>query len=108
MEYDEFIEKFKPQKNHVDNNASFNGMMYETYGAEFEFIKSQPESNVWTILDGDNGQLVVASGFHHVNRIGYIVTEVPVPEGEFIEVIDEDDIDLDSDEEDATPPQLRG
>jgi hypothetical protein len=52
---------------------------------------------VWTVLDCD-GALVVGSGFHYVNRVGYIITEVPVPPGDSIATIDED-AHLDGDEE---------
>lgn len=41
---------------------------------------------VWTVLDGDDGDLYVASGYHFVNRIGYLVSTVPIPEGTFIQV----------------------
>jgi hypothetical protein len=33
-------------------------------------------TRVWTILDAD-GKLYVAPGFHHVNRIGYVLCAVP-------------------------------
>ena len=30
MTYDEFLEKHKPIQNHIDKNAGFDGMMFET------------------------------------------------------------------------------
>lgn len=43
---------------------------------------------VWTVIDGDDGPAIVA-GRHHVNRLGYIVTEVPSPSEDLEVVIDD-------------------
>jgi hypothetical protein len=51
--------------------------MFETYGEELEFVRKQEPKKIWTIVDGDNGNLFYMAGFHTVNRIGYFVTEVP-------------------------------
>jgi hypothetical protein len=83
--------KYKPIKNHLDSDASWNGTMFETFGDEVEFVFSQPEANVWTWIDGDgddeesSGTFLV-SGFHHVNRIGYFVCEVPCDNFEEVQV----------------------
>lgn len=75
---------FKPIQNHLDDNASLDGVMFETYGDELEFVKSQPDANIWTYCDdGENGWLV--NGFHLVNRLGYVVTETPYT-GDYLEV----------------------
>lgn len=46
------------------------------------------ERRLWTMCDGDYDTLYYWSGAHYVNRIGYLITEVPVPEGEafFVDV----------------------
>lgn len=37
-----------------------------------------PESHFWTIVEGgDDGSLYASPGFHHVNAIGYLLTEMP-------------------------------
>lgn len=87
---DEFYEKFKPIKNHIDDNASFDGCMYETYDKEFEFVcqKNQTSPNhIWTIVDID-GDLVITNGLHFVNRMGYLITEVPFEDDVFYDVYD--------------------
>lgn len=89
---DQFISTYKPVKNPFNPNASWDGAMLETYGQEHEHVQkavAAAPGTVWTVLDCD-GSLIVGSGYHHVNRIGYILTEVPVPEGQTIETIDED------------------
>jgi hypothetical protein len=32
-------------------------------------------TKLWTIVEGDDGSLVILSGRHFVNRIGYVITE---------------------------------
>jgi hypothetical protein len=79
MDYDEWVATYKPILNHIDTNASFDGMMFETYGDEVAFVKEQPEANIWTYGDGDDGGSYVWNGWSFVNRIGYFITEVPCP-----------------------------
>lgn len=95
---DQFHREYQPQKNHFDNNASWDGCMLETYGKELEHVKTvfqYAPRRVWTVLDCD-GKTILASGFHFVNRIGYVITENPAPEGLDIEVLDADDFDYQS------------
>jgi len=86
MDFDEFVETYKPIKNHIDVNASFDGLMFETYGEEYEFIKGTPERHIWTYGDGDDGGSYVWNGWSFVNRIGYFITEVPFPENTTIQI----------------------
>jgi hypothetical protein len=86
MDYEEFIETYKPITNHIDTNASFDGMMFETYGEEVEFVKAQDENRIWMYGDGDDGGSYLWSGWGFVNRIGYFITEVPFPDNTTIQV----------------------
>lgn len=67
--------------NHLDSNASFGGCMFETYGAELEFVRRQNPDCIWTYMDDDNGRLCLSSGYHLVNRIGYLISTVPFEAG---------------------------
>jgi len=85
---DNFDEVFKPQKNHLDDNASFNECMYETYGEELDYVRKINDENpkkVWTIIDAD-GVMFYVTGYHHVNRIGYLICEVEFEEEMDIEM----------------------
>ena len=78
---EEWFEQFKPIPNHIDDNASFNdgehGYMFETYGAELDFVRSQEPNRIWTYIDGDVSGTYIVQGMGIVNRIGYFVTTVP-------------------------------
>lgn len=89
IDYDDWLANFKPQINQFDGNASFDGMMFETYGAELEYVSRQEPNRIWTIIDSDESDVpLVINGFHQVNRIGYLITAVPSPDGEHITVVD--------------------
>jgi hypothetical protein len=88
---DEFDERYPLLANHLNPHASWGsgsgpGCLFETYGEELEFVRRQDPRTVWTFIDGDDGGLWVVSGFHFVNHIGYLVSTVPVPEDQLIEV----------------------
>jgi len=86
MDYDTWIETYRPILNHIDTNASFDGMMFETYGDEVDFVKEQDVHHIWMYGDGDDGGSYVWSGWGFVNRIGYFITEVPWIEGETTQI----------------------
>lgn len=75
-EWEQFYNDFKPIKNHLDNNSSYDGYMFETYGEELEFVKSYNVSHVWSIIENDEFNIAVP-GLHFVNRVGFFITEIP-------------------------------
>jgi hypothetical protein len=83
ISFEDWCSEYQPIINHIDPNASFDdgegGVMFETYGAELDFVRTYAENNpqyVWTYLDGKNYPLV-CEGYHLVNRIGYFLTVKP-------------------------------
>jgi hypothetical protein len=77
--------------NHLNPTASWGfddsgGCLFETIGPELEFVRSQNPRCVWTLVDGEDGDLYVISGFHFVNRLGYLVSTAAVPEDVDIQV----------------------
>lgn len=96
----EFDAQFPLIANHLNPHAGWTGdngrgCLFETFGAEFDFVRQQDPRCVWTLLDTDEGALVLASGCHFVNRLGYLVSTVPVPDEVSLEVL----IDQPTDEE---------
>jgi len=97
---DEFYEKYNPIKNHFYSNpedCSFDGSMFETYGEEVKFVENlanTPEAkrSVWTIIEAE-GNLYFVSGYHYVNRFGYLITSELVEEGIEIEVALDNEMD---------------
>ena len=57
----------------MTNSITSEGIAYETYGDELDYVTQQDERFVWTEIDGDNGVYIV-NGYHLVNRIQYYIT----------------------------------
>jgi hypothetical protein len=79
LDYEQWLKKFKPQTNHIDQNAAFDGHMYETYGKELDYVITHLKSDesrkrIWTLIDGD-GICLITEGYHIVNRLGYFITD---------------------------------
>jgi hypothetical protein len=89
---DEFDERFLLVSNHLNPNAGWScsdsgaGCLFETFGSELAFVRQQDPRTIWTLIDGEDGDLYLVSGYHFVNRIGYLVSSTMVPDGVFIEV----------------------
>lgn len=86
---DIFYAKYHPEFNQVllrtkakginpEDIAPYGGCMYETYGEELARVKEVAKENpkrIWTVIDGDSGDLTIVAGFHFINRLGYLITE---------------------------------
>lgn len=70
MNYNEWEEKFKPIEKEP---GSYLG---ETYGEDLEIINKNDIHHVWTVVDGEGG-LYIIPGKRFINRLNYILTEVP-------------------------------
>jgi hypothetical protein len=91
LTFDEWVDQYRPVVNQFDPNASFqdesgNGIMFETYGDEIEFVKKQDPATIWMYGSGDDGGLYIWNGWGFVNRLGYFITEVPCPDNLTVQV----------------------
>jgi hypothetical protein len=95
--FEQWEEKYQPVANILNQDAPFDGLMFETYGAEFDrvrFVLNAFPDMVWTIVEGDNEHRYLCAGFHLVNRVGYFLTAKP-----WSAVNPPHDIDIDADSE---------
>jgi len=88
---DEFDTRYPLRPNHLNPHATWafgdtRGCLFETFGEELDFVRMQHPSTVWTLVDGEDGDMYVHSGVHFVNRIGYLISLAAVPEGVDIQV----------------------
>lgn len=70
-----FMDEYKPVE--LEREAE---MMMQTFDEALALAQQRggSVSNVWSIIEGDDDDTLYASaGFHHVNVIGFIVTEKP-------------------------------
>lgn len=80
-EYFEWEEKYKP----VKNSQSY---AFETYGADLDRVTSAPDSLIWTLVEGDDGNTYLIQGCHRVNRLNYFIASVLFVEGDKAEYLD--------------------
>lgn len=76
MTFIQWCEKYRPIENTLCPGAPFDGYMYETFGSEQEYVRRHSEDRIWTVVDAE-GDLVMLSGWHVVNRVGFFITERP-------------------------------
>ena len=77
ISYEEWDALFMPIKNELVDDASWNGLLFETYGDEEKAVKAAEDNCIWTLVDDDDGNSVIVSGWHWVNRLGYFMTKNP-------------------------------
>lgn len=91
MTEDDFDARYPLRPNHLNPNAGWSdggdrGCLFETHGAELAFVRHQPPGTIWTLVDGDHGDLFLISGCHVVNRVGYLIGTAAVPDGTEVRV----------------------
>jgi hypothetical protein len=75
-DWEVFEKKFKPNHNTAPDQESFR--IYEPHNKkDWTIIKKTKKSYIWTIVDGDNGNIYLTPGYKYVNRIGYIICKNP-------------------------------
>jgi len=106
---DDFYETFgEPRVNEKDDTV-----LFETYGEDFEFVRSVDPNLVWTVMQADDDDsLILVPGLHFVNRINYVIAGRPRTEDEnndptwqevlWVESMDRD-FDGDGEDEDDLP-----
>jgi hypothetical protein len=98
---EQFEEQFTPQINHIERAmadvsvadediCSFGGCMYETTSPDIDYVLEMAKENrVVTIIEGkdtigEDGEphstLFYSSGYHLVNRLGFLVLDKPYTE----------------------------
>lgn len=88
---DEFDNRYQLLENHINLNASWGygdrpGCLFESFGDELNFVNQQDPQTVWTLIDGDNGDMYLISGLHFINRVGYLLSTSPVPKNTTVQV----------------------
>ena len=75
---DVFYEFFRPFRHPSSHFDIWGGYGLETFGEDLQIVKNYTENFVWTVVDGCEGpDQWITPGFHYVNRICYLLTEVP-------------------------------
>lgn len=73
---DAFYEYFRPYRHPSAQHDIWGGHGLETFGSDLELVHRLNPSHLWTVVDGERDQWIT-TGFHYVNRVCYLVTEVP-------------------------------
>lgn len=75
---DVFYEFFRPFRHPSSQFNIWGGYGLETFGEDLQTVKNYAEDFVWTLVDGSDGpDQWITPGFHFVNRVCDLLTEVP-------------------------------
>ena len=73
---DVFYEYFRPFRHPAAQYDIWGGHGLETFGKDLQLVREYAQQYVWTVMDGEEDQWIVP-GFFYVNRICYLLTELP-------------------------------
>lgn len=71
---DVFYKYFEPYRHPMAQHNIFGGIGLETFGKDLELVHNLNPDFVWTVVDGENGDLWITPGVRFVNRVCYLVT----------------------------------
>jgi len=77
---DEFDTRYPLVVNQLNPNASWGfgdgpGCLFETYGQELAFVRSQDPRTIWTLVDGDDDSQYVLSGYHLPESVNFVTSK---------------------------------
>jgi hypothetical protein len=78
--FEEWVEKYNPIKNEIEESTTYEGFAFETYGEELDFVREHNPENIWTIITNGADMSYLVSGMRWVDREFYFVTNNPVTE----------------------------
>src|ERR1700722_13337098 len=78
---EEFDLTYPLKKNHLEPNAAWAGCLFDTHGAEGDYVRKQDAGTIWTLVDADGWGNILVSGLYLLNRLIYLICTVPVPPG---------------------------
>lgn len=74
---DVFYEHFRPFRHPAARFDIWGGHGLETFGDDLQLAFEHDEHHVWTVVEGEQGtDQWIIPGFHRVNRICFLLTEV--------------------------------
>ena len=86
---DEWIDKYKPMLSPVQGYGFDFGdgdtLLDMSEPSEFDLVEQTPDNRIWTAVEND-GVITIVSGYHRVNRIGFIITQEAFNESDDISV----------------------
>jgi hypothetical protein len=78
---DQWYDTYKPVTNPTGDSGYFvddDCLVFDwTVPADLAAIEAAGPMHVWTYMDDDDGEPCIMPGMHRINRIGYMITEVP-------------------------------
>lgn len=74
---DVFYAYFRPFRHPLARFDIWGGHGLETFGEDLQLAFDYDENHVWTVVEGEQGaEQWIIPGFHRVNRICFLLTEV--------------------------------
>jgi hypothetical protein len=91
LDEETFFETYRVKHNHFagdrPEDLDISSCGFETYGEELEHVRAQDPHVVWTLVEEDGAELIVA-GMRSVNRQLYLITEVPWTDEDTVVALD--------------------
>lgn len=81
MNFHDFLEQeglklVKPPEGDGSFEVDGQDCSWSIVGKDHQELRTLPYERVWTVMDGED-DLFIGQGFHHVNRMYYLVTDKP-------------------------------
>lgn len=72
-----FYHYFKPYRHPASQYEIWDSLGLESFGSDLDLVCQLPSENVWTVLEGESDVQWIVPGLRIVNRVCYLVTEIP-------------------------------
>jgi hypothetical protein len=71
--FSDWLQGYRPQANHLNSAAAFDGLLYVHEGAEWDYVVGQYNQKQWTLYRDSDGVLKIRNGLRVDGRLGYFI-----------------------------------
>lgn len=81
MSYEDWVYKYKPIRNPFNEKQTGEDEDFQIHWHTLEendlLDDNKGENRIWTMVEGERDSIWLMSGYHRVNRLHHLITEIP-------------------------------
>jgi hypothetical protein len=75
LTFTEWVDKYNPELNTMESDASFNGTLFSCEGAQLGHVSETHPKRIWTYREDHHGNKIIVKGFLMDGAMGFFLCD---------------------------------
>lgn len=75
LTFEEWVTRYNPEENLLDDNALFQGIMFAVGGSELGYVSKSHPKRIWTYREDHHGNKIIVKGFLLDGALGFFLCD---------------------------------